>query len=35
MPVLRSLLFNLYYVASFVLTPLVLWVCLPLPRPYM
>ena len=32
---LRSLLFNLYYVASFMLTPLVLWVCLPLPRAYM
>jgi 1-acyl-sn-glycerol-3-phosphate acyltransferase len=35
MPFLRSLLFNVYYFASFVLTPLVLWVCLPLPRPYM
>lgn len=35
MPVLRSLLFNLYYFASFMLAPLVLWVYLPLPRPYM
>ncbi len=35
MLVLRSLLFNLYYFGSFILAPLVLWVCLPLPRPYM
>ncbi len=35
MLVLRSLLFNLYYFGSFILVPLVLWVCLPLPRPYM
>ncbi len=35
MLVLRSLLFNLYYFASFILVPLVLWVYLLLPRAYM